>query len=547
MVFFLIIKGFTCLPQARSDIFNIKSKNKQMKKLTIVFIFSVLNCVGFAQEYFFEFLPGWRNYKIIETDNNYLSFGLEDSSIFQNFYQLSLFNFQGQFDTSWSFKIDTSYTTELIRTNSIQNHGGYEFIAGLMRGENSDEIYGLISRFDSAFQNVLYSRAYDLGLDTRMQILLPIENNLLIVGGDVMVEPYIYNSALYAMDTLGNILWSHMFECGDNCHLIAFHILKASDGGYFYTVKKFYSLGQPEYTEKTTIIKTDSLGNEQYRLHPGNPDLFTVAGWVLPTDDSNYITAYSDPDTITDYLPQVNDHATIWIKKFDIVGNQIFKESLWDYLPRTELTDRGFHYYIKQMLLTNDNNIIIVGNKKGIKDMGFILKITQQGEPLWYRFISPPQAEGNDAAFESTKILGITPTSDGGYIMAGEYISTAGNIFPEDIQTAIAVKVDQYGCLEPGCQLADAIAEIPKADLGLRIWPNPAGETINVVVAENIKVAKVRVYEVTGRVVLSQSPQPPSPRGRRLSVDVNGLVPGMYLIEVETDSGQREVKRVVIK
>jgi putative SOS response-associated peptidase YedK len=39
------------------------------------------------------------------------------------------------------------------------------------------------------------------------------------------------------------------------------------------------------FAEKTVIIKTDSQGNEQYRLHPGQQDLFAVAGWVLPTDD----------------------------------------------------------------------------------------------------------------------------------------------------------------------------------------------------------------------------------------------------------------------
>ena len=513
------------------------------KSVLFLFIFGI-SFSAKTQERFFKFLPGWRNYKIIETESSYLSFGLEDSSIYQNFYQLSLFNFQGQFDTSWTFKIDSSYTTESIRTNSIQKQGDYELIAGLIRGEVSNKIYGLISRFDSVFQNIVYSRVYDFGLDTRMEIILPVENDKLIVGGLLSVEQYVNNSALYSLDTLGNILWSQMYACGENCDLIPYHILKASDGGYFYTIKKYYSLGQPEYTEKTVIIKTDSLGNEQYRLHPGNLNLFTVAGWVLPTDDGNYITAYSDPDTITDYLPQSNPNKTIWINKFDIYGNTIFDISLINYLPLTDFGNR-YPYTIKQMINTTDGNVIIVGHTNVL---GFVLKITQQGEPLWYRFISPPQAEGNDAAFESTKILGITPTSDGGYIMAGEYISTAGNIFPEDIQTAIAVKVDEFGCLVPGCQLADAIAEIPKTDLGMQVYPNPASEVVNISVAENVKVAKMRVYEVTGRVIMVQAINGlPLGEGGLRGIDVSDLSPGMYLLEVETRDGLKEVKRVVIK
>jgi hypothetical protein len=62
----------------------------------------------------------------------------------------------------------------------------------------------------------------------------------------------------------------------------------------------------PEEAEKTAIIKTDSEGNQQYRLYPGEEDLFAVAGWVLPTADGNYLTAYTDPMTVTDNLPQIN-------------------------------------------------------------------------------------------------------------------------------------------------------------------------------------------------------------------------------------------------
>ncbi|RLD21471.1 MAG: hypothetical protein DRI54_09145, partial [Bacteroidetes bacterium] len=335
--------------------------------LILTFHFSVYT---FAQEYFFEFVPGWRNLKISEKNNFYLSFGLGDyisSSSSSNLYSFSEISFNSDIDSTWDFLVDTAFSTSTRLVNTIYSSDKYNYICGAIRGEQSFNIYGTLIRFENNFQDTILTKVYDLGVDTRMEIILPVENNQMIVGGLLSVEQYVNNSAMYSLDTLGNIIWSQMYACGDNCDLIPYHILKASDEGYFYTIKKYFSLGQPEYTEKTTIIKTDSLGNEQYRLHPGNPDLFTVSGWVLPTDDGNYITAYSDPMTITNSLPQGNNESTIWINKFDIEGNEIFENSLWDYLPKIEPVQIGYRYTITQMLITADNNILIVGYKIGVK------------------------------------------------------------------------------------------------------------------------------------------------------------------------------------
>ena len=100
--------------------------------------------------------------------------------------------------------------------------------------------------------------------------------------------------------------------------------------------------------------------------------------------------------------------------------------------------------------------------------------------------------------------------------------------------------------MEPGCQIGDDITELTKANLGLKVYPNPASGKVNVSVSENVGVEKIRIYEVMGRVVLNQSPQPSSPRGSRFSLDVSEMENGMYLLEVETDDGFREVKRVLI-
>jgi hypothetical protein len=81
----------------------------------------------------------------------------------------------------------------------------------------------------------------------------------------------------------------------------------------------------------------------------------------------------------------------------------------------------------------------------------------------------------------------------------------------------------------------------------LLIYPNPASEMVNISVAENVKVVKVRVYEATGRVVIESANGLPLGEGGLRGIDVRNLQPGIYLIEVETEDGYREVKRVVIE
>jgi len=103
---------------------------------------------------------------------------------------------------------------------------------------------------------------------------------------------------------------------------------------------------------------------------------------------------------------------------------------------------------------------------------------------------------------------------------------------------------------EGGCDYVLSVEKHHQFNIGFTIYPNPAVGKVTIAVNENVKVVKVRVYGVMGRVVIEksyQSPQPPSPRGSSIALDVRDLQPGMYLIEVETKDGLREIKRVVIE
>jgi hypothetical protein len=73
-------------------------------------ILFAIPCV--AQERFFEFLPGWRNWSIAENNENLTSVGLVSESIGLNHYQFSSISQLGTIDSLWQFDLDTIQSYE---------------------------------------------------------------------------------------------------------------------------------------------------------------------------------------------------------------------------------------------------------------------------------------------------------------------------------------------------------------------------------------------------------------------------------------------------
>ena len=105
----------------------------------------------------------------------------------------------------------------------------------------------------------------------------------------------------------------------------------------------------------------------------------------------------------------------------------------------------------------------------------------------------------------------------------------------------------QYKPYSGECDFVTGIDEFTSEQNFFSFYPNPASGVVNVSVVESVKVIKVRVYEVSGKVLLDQSPLIPLLQGGTISFNVNNLNPGMYLLELETKDGYREVKRLVVE
>jgi len=320
------------------------------------------------------------------------------------------------------------------------------------------------------------------------------------------------NSTLVSTDTLGNVIWESNFSCGGTyCWMEPHHIRTAHDGGYIFTNNErrgFAEGGIVGELDIGTIIKTDSLGVQQWRIRPGGVGEPYDSGYILlqPTDDGNYLCAWADnrirtsDGTTFDHYNK-NPNVTIWFAKIAPDGSKLWEKSIADDIDLWDISE--LFYLLEQMIRLPDGNFVILYQDG-------IVKINQEAEVIWARRLNPIGFESSDEQLFYYVMKGISHTADGGLIITGEFVAFAGTVYPEYIQTGFVLKLDEYGCLEEGCQEDDPIVgveEVTQAVSKLAIYPNPTNRdiTIEYHLPDMPDQLMLSIHNLTGEVVHTQS------------------------------------------
>jgi len=101
------------------------------------------------------------------------------------------------------------------------------------------------------------------------------------------------------------------------------------------------------------------------------------------------------------------------------------------------------------------------------------------------------------------------------------------------------------------CDFAVSVDEIVDDQLKMIISPNPASDKLHIEIAPTTQLKGITIYSLSGQIILTQNPSTSLPAGQegsgRHTVDISQLQSGMYLLEVESVEGFREVKRFVVE
>jgi len=343
----------------------------------------------------------------------------------------------------------------------------------------------------------------------------------------------------------GDILWENSFSCLGNCWMDARHLIPTNDGGYIFTntEQRLLGGGNVDDHDVATIIKVDSLGEQQWRIHPGGLGLPYTSEYIVlqPTDDGNYLCAWADNFWRTSEVNihyQRNPDATIWFAKIDPDGNKLWEKNIQEEIELWDVDD--FFYNMEQMIRTADSNFVFISDDR-------LFKINQEAEVIWARILNPLGFESSPEQEFYLSCFGLNQTSDGGYICTGDLQIYSGDIYPEFIQTGFVLKLDEYGCLEEGCQEDDPVSiTAPQQSIKeMSVYPNPAraSVTLSYDIGQSASRVSFMVTDVTGRAVHQQAL---AGIAGTVQVDTHTWTSGVYLCRIVVDGAIGGVRRVVI-
>ncbi len=503
-----------------------------MIKPFLILSLILTSSVIFAQERFYYLYDGWSILKILNINNEYLSFGnighpTTDASN-------PCFNFVQQ-DGTLITSIEHLDTTD-----------GYGFPGKRPCLLQSDTLYIVGSEVD-------YSKSYTLKRKllvfetTNMTLQRVVDYSNIYSGlgymyiidttenGFVFAVNYSYdatNSYLLLLktnqsgDTLATKTYNFFPTNSTRRRVFPTQLLKLPDGGYILSCED--EIGQYMYQQQRAwFLRLDSQGNELWRRATSTQDTMCYRPFAFLTQNNDYIITWSDPFL---YEEVVNPSLTIWLARMSDNGIISNRHKISDDIA-------GFPikmFYVNDYHQDSYGNIFIMGEMTYPYN-GFLIKINPQGNAVWFReYECFPE---NDAEGDWTKLYGLTPTPDGGFIMGGEYMSPNSTMFPGGIQKGLAIKVDSCGCLEENCNPLCNVSidqQFINAQ-NAQIYPNPATDLVNLELVTFAKTVNVQVFDAEGCLWINTIENSELSNPVKLSLDVSGLAAGYYSVNIWAD------------
>jgi len=284
--------------------------------------------------------------------------------------------------------------------SSIQqtSDGGY-IVAGVFSTDGGTHDYTWVLKFD-ANGNVVWQKTYG---DTSVwnianSIQQTTDGGYIVAGQNMSFSAGSWDVWVLKLDGNGNVQWQKTYGGTNEDEDRAFSIQQTTDGGY---IVAGYTQSFATGDEDAWILKLDSSGNVQWQKTygaTGGDDAYSIQ----QTSDGGYIVA-----GVTDSFGAGSGDT--WILKLDSSGNVQWQKTYG-------ATDADGAYSIQQ---TTDGGYIVVSMTRSFIVDGqvpWLLKLDSNGNIQWQKTYG-----GTSVEFSAYSIL---QTSDGGYIVAGDFHTT---------------------------------------------------------------------------------------------------------------------------
>ncbi len=352
---------------------------------------------------------------------------------------------------------------------------------------------------------------YDDTLTTEI-FELQLIDDLLYFTGYVYIDPNQYHLLLGCMDTSFNLIWERKFIRNPlSGGYWGYDLEKTIDGGILISgISTNFPLGT---FRKGFLLKTDSIGNEQWRLTLNYPN--GVLGNQLHIEqrsDGNMI--YCGAQNLSNGLQQL---------RFGVITDS--GQVLVDTLIGKAVDIFGSASLVK----TLDSNFVIAGSTYHKRAQGMAYKFDENGQSLWQRYYHYGELG------ETSEIYTVRATSDTGVIFAGTYYDQINNPSPTKVIYHWIKKVDKHGCQTPNCHNI-YIPEIPFEEFSVELYPNPTSGKVHIR-SDRCAPKTITAYTTIGSILVEPT--------QGSSIQIPSEYKGIVVIEIQCE--EFTARGVVIK
>lgn len=368
-----------------------------------------------------------------------------------------------------------------------------------------------------------------------------LEDGGLLILGRTYTPTNISDLYLIKTDSIGNVLWEQTY--GYDLFDIGMHIQLTDDNRIIIIGEMSnWDSAWSDYIYQNYIFEINESGGIEWEYLTPEEELMFRPGDVISTSDGGLLISSSkgvEGAPIDMYSPNIVDwYANIY--KLDADQNLEWETDVSGFF-------NGQESVINSLIEVSDNSGFIgAGHKVEYGDdmskpnsIGIIAKISPTGDSLWtrsYRYLTDGWLRHSFAEVEEL---------EDGFILIGEasLVNSFDSIdFP--IQRGWIVKVDQYGCLVPGCHLMSDVSEPnSKPQIQVNVHPNPTSDYLNIYFRHPAMKnnAQFDLLDANGRSVLSFE-------SRQADIthmaEVSGLATGVYFLTCRV--GQEVITKEVV-
>ncbi len=455
---------------------------------------------------------------------------------------------QNTFNHRYHFDTPAAYLTSIVPTDSC-------FYATGIYADTSFgflQVGSLFVKFDLEGVPVIIKKLVheDKSYETRTHTLTALPDGAFVVTG-LSFDP-VMKGMLIKYNKEGDTLWTMdylnpFYPAQEFMHPLA--MARTPDGGFAIACW----VQQSNYNSEIYLIRTDSMGLMDWGETFGEAARLDAPGSVISLEDESLIVgggrsnlnAVNENYTFQSSVLQLsNDGSIEWeyltpnsiglrntvndmVRLEDgslviasdqgteidassvnliVFAKEVFKLGLGGQIVWEQVLDKQF--YSVNPILTNiealsDNSGYVVAGTSGAdlpglgsySVQGWICKLSPEGDSIWARTYLGVESNNPRHAINDLR-----ETPDGGFIICGESRDDDADSIR---QQAWLLKLDQHGCLIPGCHLPNASAEPGMPEIALAIYPNPTTDYLNFQVhsSQPIQNGTIRIVDDLGRLM----------------------------------------------